>query len=403
MKNLQNFNTVLNDSIFENILKEKESVGYYNLPEQDVDYIVEYAKKISKKNIVVVGIGGSSLGTYAIYQFLKAKSNFDKSLYFLESTDPVLLNDSIKNLDLDDTIFIVVSKSGTTLETISIFKYICSLVEIKKENFIIVTDEGSKLEQFAKKSNLDFFTIPSNVGGRFSVLSTVGLLPLAIVGVNIKELLKGAKSTKDRFFHTDIDFKNELKQKATFFSRNMNKYNINCIFSYSELLRGFNSWYIQLWGESLGKHQIHSDLNVGLTPIGLIGPTDQHSFLQLIVDGKRDKSVTFIKIKDFEIDLKVPDVTLSSLEELDMINSMNFSDLINLQADSIIESLESLKDIPLDIIEIDKVDEQSIGKLMYYYELLTSLVAVMLDINAYDQPGVEDGKIILKNKLKSRK
>jgi glucose-6-phosphate isomerase len=228
-------------------------------------------------------------------------------------------------------------------------------------------------------------------------------LPLAIVGVNIKELLKGAKSTKDRFFHTDIDFKNELKQKATFFSRNMNKYNINCIFSYSELLRGFNSWYIQLWGESLGKHQIHSDLNVGLTPIGLIGPTDQHSFLQLIVDGKRDKSVTFIKIKDFEIDLKVPDVTLSSLEELDMINSMNFSDLINLQADSIIESLESLKDIPLDIIEIDKVDEQSIGKLMYYYELLTSLVAVMLDINAYDQPGVEDGKIILKNKLKSRK
>jgi glucose-6-phosphate isomerase len=402
MKNIQNFNTAINDLLLDSLKKEQDRVGYYNLPHDDIDYIREYAKKITKKSIVIVGIGGSSLGTYAIYQFLKAKNSFDKELYFLESTDPVLLNNSIKKLDLDDTLFIVVSKSGTTLETISIFKYICSIVKIDRDNLIVVTDKESKLEQFAIKNSLDYFTIPSNVGGRFSVLSTVGLLPLAIIGVDIQELLNGAKSTKDRFFDSGDGFRDALLQKATFYSRNMSKYNINCIFSYSELLRGFNSWYIQLWGESLGKQQIHSALNVGLTPIGLIGPTDQHSFLQLIVDGKRDKSVTFIKIKDFETDLKVPDVSLESLEELDIINNMNFSDLINLQADSIIESLESLGDIPLDVIELDRVDEQSIGKLIYYYELLTSLVAVMLDINAYDQPGVEDGKIILKNKLKSR-
>lgn len=137
---------------------------------------------------------------------------------------------------------------------------------------------------------------------------------------------------------------------------------------------------------------MHSYLNVGLTPIGLIGPTDQHSFLQLIVEGKRDKSVTFIKIKDFDSNLKIPKITIPYLEELDFINGVAFSHLINKQADSIIESLSNSKDIPLDIIEIDKIDEHAIGSLFFYYELLTSVVAKMLDVNAYDQPGVEGQK-----------
>jgi glucose-6-phosphate isomerase len=156
---------------------------------------------------------------------------------------------------------------------------------------------------------------------------------------------------------------------------------------------------VQLWGESLGKKQCHSQLHVGLTPVGLIGPTDQHSFLQLIVDGKRDKTVTVIKIKDFENSIKIPDVTLPALENLDMLNGYGFSELINMQADAMIESLEALEFIPLDVIEIERVDEATMGELIYYYELLTALVAQMLDINAYDQPGVEMGKVILKEKM----
>jgi glucose-6-phosphate isomerase len=400
MTNIQNnFNSKIDKRLFDCIKDEIDDIGYYSLVDQNLSKIEEYAKNVNKKDIVVVGIGGSSLGTFAIYQFLKAKYKFEKRLFFLESTDPVVLNDRINEIDLNDALFIVVSKSGTTIETISILKYILSLEPINDDNYVVITDEGSVLEKFAIKNSINTFLIPSNVGGRFSVFSAVGLLPLAIIGVDIKNLLKGAKTLKNDFFDTNSKTHNDLIAKATYYGQHTNKFNINCIFSYSELLRGFNSWYIQLWGESLGKQQLNSSIHIGLTPIGLIGPTDQHSFLQLIVDGKRDKSVTFIKINNFEVDIKVPNISLEYIENLDIVNDINFSELINLQADSVIESLQDKTDIPLDIITIDKINEESISKLMFYYEILTSLVSKVINVNAYDQPAVEESKKILKNKL----
>ncbi|WP_419770227.1 MAG: glucose-6-phosphate isomerase [Candidatus Marinarcus sp.] len=396
MQNIQFFDSSkMNGKLLESIKEESSDIGYYSLTDQNVDSIIDFASNVKQKNIVVVGIGGSSLGTAAVYDFLRYSHGFEKILYFCESTDPVLLNSTFNKLDLNDTLFIIISKSGSTIETVSIFKYILSLVPLNKEQFVILSDKGSSLHKLASDKELSYFEIPSNVGGRFSVLSCVGLVPLAILGVDIKLLLAGAKNIKESFFNKNIAYKNIIN-KASFYASNVAKYNINCLFSYSEAFRSFNDWYIQLWGESLGKKQLHSYLNVGLTPIGLIGPTDQHSFLQLIVEGKRDKSVTFIKIKDFDSNLKIPKITIPYLEELDFINGVAFSHLINKQADSIIESLSNSKDIPLDIIEIDKIDEHAIGSLFFYYELLTSVVAKMLDVNAYDQPGVEEGKKILR-------
>jgi glucose-6-phosphate isomerase len=190
-----------------------------------------------------------------------------------------------------------------------------------------------------------------------------------------------------------------LLKKARFLTEYKNSFNINVVFSYSSRLEGFNKWYIQLWGESLGKVDINSTRQ-GLTPIGIIGPIDQHSFLQLIVDGKRDKTVTVIKVNDFDSDLKIPHVKLDGLEELDYIDGIEFSSLINKQADATITSLNNLNDIPCDVITIDGVCEKAIAGLMYEYELLTSVCAKFMYINAYDQPGVEAGKIILKEKLK---
>jgi len=396
MTNQQFFETKnVNYKVYEEIQKEQEHVGYYNLALQEVNEIQEYAKTITKKNIVIVGIGGSTLGTYAVYEFLKYSREFDKNIIFCESTDPVLISSNLNNLDYSDTIFLIVSKSGNTIETISIFKYILSLVEFNRDNFVILSDRNSSLHKLSIDKDVKFFEIPSNVGGRFSVLSTVGLVPLALMGVDIKKLLLGAKNIKEDFFNKG-DIYESLIKKANFYAMNTRKHNINCLFSYSEAFRGFNSWYVQLWGESLGKKQIHSSLNVGLTPIGLIGPTDQHSFLQLIVEGNRDKSVTFLKVKDFKSNIKIPDISIEHLEHLDYINGTDFSSLINMQADSIIKSLSNLGDIPLDIIEIDEINEETIGELFYYYELLTSIVAKFLDVNAYDQPGVEDGKKILR-------
>jgi glucose-6-phosphate isomerase len=398
-----NFNPTVSDTdVFVEILKEKEAIGYYNLPLQDTTAFKEYAKGVKQKNIVVIGIGGSTLGTYAIYKFLKHSRKLERKLFFLETTDPIDIQSKIENIDLDDTLFVVISKSGTTLETIAIFKYINSLVKCDHENTVVVTESDSKLKTYADANSIVSFEIPKNVGGRFSVFSAVGLLPLAIVGIDIDALLEGAQDIHNDFFATRNNKRENLRErllkKARFLVEYKNSFNINVVFSYSSRLEGFNKWYIQLWGESLGKIDINKTRQ-GLTPIGIIGPIDQHSFLQLIVEGRRDKTVTVIKVENFDNDLKIPEVKLKGLEELDYINGIAFSDLINKQADATIESINNLKDIPCDVITIDGVCESAIAGLMYEYELLTSLCAKFMYINAYNQPGVEAGKVILKKKL----
>ena len=395
-----NFNpTISDEDIFNEIVREKEHIGYYNLVHQDTTDFKEYASSIKQKNIVVIGIGGSTLGTYAIYKFLKHSKTLTKQLYFLETTDPIDIKSKVESIDLEDTLFIVISKSGTTIETVSIFKYINSLVKCDKNNTLVITENDSKLNSYAKTNGIKTFEIPKDVGGRFSVFSAVGLLPLAIVGINIDELLNGTKEVYTSFFEKK-EYYTRLLKKARFFVEYKNSFNINVVFSYSSRLEGFNKWYIQLWGESLGKVDINSTRQ-GLTPIGIIGPIDQHSFLQLIVEGRRDKTVTVIKVDDFDSNLTIPNIKLDGLEELDYIDNIEFSSLINKQADATIESINNLNDIPCDVITIDGVYEKSVAALMYEYELLTSICAKFMYINAYDQPGVESGKIILKDKLKN--
>ncbi|MFA6196279.1 MAG: glucose-6-phosphate isomerase [Sulfurimonas sp.] len=396
-----NFNPTISDThIFNEIKKEKESIGYYNLVHQDTSSFKEYAQTVKQTNIVVIGIGGSTLGTYAIYKFLKHSKPLSKKLYFLETTDPIDILSKVSKIDLEDTLFVVISKSGTTIETVSIFKYMHSLVKCDKNNTLVITENDSKLNEYAKINDIKTFEIPKNVGGRFSVFSAVGLLPLAIVGIDIDELLLGAKMIHDSFFNKEEQYKRILK-KARFFVENRSVMNINVLFSYSSRLEGFNKWYIQLWGESLGKVDVYNTRQ-GLTPIGIIGPIDQHSFLQLIVEGTRDKTVTVVKVNDFHSALTIPHVKLEGLEELDYIDGLEFSKLINMQADATIESINNLKDIPCDVITLDGVCESSVSSLMYEYELLTSVCAKFMYINAYDQPGVESGKIILKNKFKKK-
>ena len=400
MKYAKNFYQIRsNDEIFEKIVREKERIGYYTLPFCDTAPIKAFAQTVKQKDIVIVGIGGSSLGTYAIHQFLMDKEN-SKKLHFLESTDPVGLQQRIKKIDLSDALFIVISKSGTTIETIAILKYLHTLADINRTNTICITEEESKLYAFAQTKAIRTFAIPKNVGGRFSVFSNAGLIPLAIMGLDIDRLLEGCQEVYESFFDKKAYF-DILMEKARFLVENKNRFNINVLFSYSSLLEGFNRWYIQLWGESLGKANINGTRQA-LTPVGLVGPIDQHSFLQLIVEGKRDKTVTFIKIEHFQNEMCIPDISLPCLEELDYINAVKFKDLINCQADATIKAIDGLKDIPYDVITIESQDEYNMGKLMYAYELLTSIVGSFMQIDTYNQPGVEAGKAILKESLTKR-
>ncbi|MDD2382572.1 MAG: glucose-6-phosphate isomerase [Sulfurospirillaceae bacterium] len=409
MKNSLYFNIKVEEGIFEKIQMEQKNIGYYALPDQDITYLAAYLEEFKSKNdfdaikdIAIIGIGGSSLGPKAIFRALEGIRDFDKKLHFFESTDPAAIRSTLNKLDITNAHFFVISKSGSTIETISVYKYVLALLQEKKVpldyRFTFVTDIGSKLEAHAKTMHSFVLHIPLNVGGRFSVLSAAGLAPLLLAGVDIQRLLDGARTIKQSFFD-DGYIKETLLKKATYYAKNSMHYNINTLFAYSESLDYFTDWYVQLWGESLGKKQRQSSFNVGLTPIGLIGPKDQHSFLQLIVEGLRDKSVTVLKVDNFDDKIKIPSITLKELESLDLMNGIAFCDLINMQADSTIEALLDKKDIPIDTITIRHIDEENIGKLIFYYELLTSLVGQMMDVNTYDQPGVEDGKKILERKL----
>ena len=402
------FDSEIESGAFDALVKEQDFVGYYSLPNQDLSYLKEYKKEFEQKNkhikhLVIIGIGGSSLGLKAIYRTLKNSKKFSKKIHFLESTDPVALKNEIKKIELENAHFFVVSKSGTTIETIAIYKYVLEL--IKKANldedyrFTYVTDRGSLLEAHAKSKKSFCLYVPKSVGGRFSVLSAVGLAPLSLIEVDIEALLNGAREVKESFFKNGY-IKDILLKKATFYAKNSMRYNINALFIYSESFKQFGEWYVQLWGESLGKKQLHSSFNVGLTPISLVGPKDQHSFLQLIVEGLRDKSVTFLKIDNFNEEMRVPSVELKGLESVQNIDNLSFNSLINLQADSVIDSLIKKGDIPVDIITLESICERSIGRFIFYYELLTSLVGYLMGVNTYDQPGVEESKKILKEKLK---
>lgn len=388
-----------NNEIFQHIKNERATIGYYDLPYQDISDIKAYTNTIVQKHIVVVGIGGSSLGAKAIYEFLLPSNNYQKDLVFLETVDPLEINHRLTKLDISDTHFVVISKSGSTIETISLFKYLRTLVDINSDNCTVVSEAKSNLSKFAQKQNIKVFELAENIGGRFSVFSVVGLVPLAMVGVDIDNLLNGAKRVSDSFFEHSSYYA-PIINKARFLVENKTRFNINVIFSYSSSLKGFNRWYVQLWAESLGKMNINKTRQA-LTPIALIGPVDQHSFLQLIIDGVRDKTVTFIKIADLKDNTIIPKSANVNLGlELKYAENLSFNDLLNKQADATIESVEAQADIPCDVIVISTVDEYNIAKLMFSYQLLVSVIGKFLQINTYNQPSIEIGKTILKQNLK---
>ena len=391
-----------NTEIFERLKVERKDIGYYNLPYQNTTDIKKYAQSITKKHIVVLGIGGSSLGARAIYEFLLPSNNYHKDLLFLETVDPLKINHCLKRVDLNDAQFVVISKSGNTIETISIFKYLNSLVEIDRNNCTIVSEADSTLTKFADDNQIKFFDLAKDVGGRFSVFSVAGLVPLAMVGVDIDNLLNGCKRVANSFFEQSEYYK-PIIRKARFLVENKNRFNINIVFSYSSLLESFNKWYVQLWAESLGKVNVNGTRQA-LTPIGLVGPVDQHSFLQMIMDGVRDKTVTFIKIGNLKDNTIIPKTPSNKFDKLawGCAEGFSFNELLNMQADATIQSIQEQDDIPCDVISIRTVDEYNIAKIMFSYQLLVSCIGAFLQINTYDQPGVEYGKINLAEKFSQK-
>ena len=374
---------------FEKVLQEFESeeIGYYHLPEDSLKFY-EIDFDVDFDEVVIIGIGGSSLGSKAIYEMIKYKYPL-KKIIFLENPDPIDLDSKFKAIK--NPLFFVISKSGKTIETISIFKKVIKHFNLDKDakNLKIITDPSSPLEKFAREWDLEVFSIPKNVGGRFSVLSAVGMIPLKAAGVDIVKILNGARDFRDRFFEMK---ETHLLKKAAFYANNYKEYPVNVMFAYGTILNAFKEWFVQLFGESLGKN------GKEIMPVGHIGSIDQHSFLQLLMEGMGRKTITFVKIENFETNLKIPDIKLPYLESTDFVNGRDFEELINKECEATKEALLA-KEYPIDEIVMEKLSLEKIGELIMYYEILTSSIGALLEVNTYNQPGVEIGKVILRNKF----
>jgi glucose-6-phosphate isomerase len=385
---------------------QEDASGFYALPETQAPVLeaIEKMRPVADRceAICVIGIGGSSLGPKAAEALLRHTPNRnDKQLLFFENGDPIELAALLKTIDPRKSLFIVTSKSGGTIETTSIFKLI--LAQLGKERvdstladrLLFITDPSSPLERLATENSLPVLNLPPSCGGRFSVLSAVGLAPFAFLGYNAAAFLEGAKAVRDELFESD-----PLGLVDQAYAYASGDCAINAIFAYASGFSEWVQWYVQLWGESLGKYTPEGK-RVGLTPVGLIGSVDQHSFLQLIMEGPLDKSVSFIQLRDFESNLSIPAISLPHLEKNDYVNGQPFERLINAQCEATLEAVKS-QAIPCERITIDRLDEWHVGALFMQYELLTALTGYFLGVNTYNQPGVELGKGILPEKFNTK-
>ncbi len=345
------------------------------------------------KDIVVCGIGGSALGTLAIQEALGETfpRNFPR-LHVLENIDADAIAELTEFLDFSRTLFIVISKSGETIETISQYKYFREILEQlnleRKKHFIFVTGESGFLREESAKSGITTFSVPENIGGRFSVLTAVGLLPAALIGINIDELLAGAEEISRKFQSKDFT-ENLPFQLATaqFFAKKPQ----NILMPYSAKMKKFGNWWAQLLAESTGKG------GKGITPIPAQGVTDQHSQLQLFVDGPADKLVIFMEISRRN---KTPSLNLVQDRNWLKPKLKIFEKLMHAELKGTAQALTE-KGCPNFTIQVDKISAKNLGKLFMLFMGATAFLGEFMGINVFNQPGVERSKILAKNFLNS--
>lgn len=387
--------------------------GFYEIIEDTavVEEIEAFAAKNKGKfsDIVVLGIGGSALGTICLRQSLKhlyeneRKTDAPK-LHVLDNIDPSLIAEIQDIIELESTLFIVVTKSGGTPETISQYFYFRKRIEDNglspADHFVFITDpEKGLLRKVANEEGITSFEVPQNVGGRFSVLTPVGLLPAALIGININNLLEGAKEVKSSFLNKDKDANLPFQLAAVQHSLGEEGKIINVIMPYSQRLIRFADWYKQLLGESIGKKLDNEGkvVNTGLTPVNALGATDQHSQSQLYNEGPNDKLFIFLRVEDFGVEIEIPNLFKED-ESLGYLNDLTFNKLIHTEMEGTLEALTK-NERPNLTIEIDKVDEKALGELFLMFEAATAFLGEFYNINAFDQPGVELSKIITKELL----
>ncbi len=406
-------NKKLAENAFETVKagRGKNMMGWTELPynqNEIVDDIIATAKNIRKQfdNFVVLGIGGSALGPTSVFQSLchlrhnelkKSKRKAPK-FYVEDNVDPERMASLLDILDLEKTVFNVVTKSGATSETMSQYLIIWDILQAKfgkdAKNHIITTTSETKgnLIKISKKEGFKTFYIPDGVGGRFSELCPVGLLPAAVLGIDIKQMLKGA-AYMDKLCAKKDYKKNPALMSALLQFLSMKKgKNISVMMPYADSLKYVADWYCQLWGESLGK-AVDLDGNTvyaGQTPVKALGVTDQHSQIQLYREGPFDKVVTFIAVEKFRAEVPIAN-GCEDMPDVNFLCGHTLSELINTERMATEYALTTAERLNY-TITLPEVNAFTIGELLYLFELETAYAGAMLNIDTFNQPGVEGGK-----------
>ncbi len=383
---------------------------FLSLPEIDTTAIEERAAadRAAFTDLVVLGIGGSSLGARAVYSALTrphSGRHVDGSqrdglrLHFVENVDPVDVVDLLDSLDLKTTVFNVVTKSGGTIETMSAFfiarqRLIDAFgVDGYRARMVATTDpRRGALRNIVREDGLFAFDVPPAVGGRFSVLTPVGLYPLAAAGLDIRALLAGAAAARDAAYRRSVDDNVAAMFALTQIALYEQGVHDVVFMPYANGLRDTAAWFVQLWAESLGKLR-HTDdgvVSVGPTPIAALGATDQHSQLQLYMEGPPTKNIVFVDAGAVADDPSVP-AAREVCESLRHLGGKKLGEILHAELRGVRAGLAEVGR-PTSTLRLRDVSPDTIGALLMTLECAVSIAGAMLGIDPYNQPGVELGK-----------
>ncbi len=397
----------------EGMVDKRESLKWRALPynqDEIVADIQKTAKEIAGRyeNFVVLGIGGSALGPIAVqqalnhlhYNDLSAQRRGGPRLYVEDNVDPERMAALLDIIDVENTMFNVITKSGGTSETMSQLLIVTSLITQKlgaeklPEHIIATTDENKgNLIKIARQLGLKTYYVPDGVGGRFSELSPVGLLAAAVCGIDIEELLAGAKYMDELCKTRDV-WRNPAYMLATlqYIAMKNKGCNISVLMPYADSLKYMADWYAQMWAESLGKRTDNSGnvVHAGQTPVKALGVTDQHSQVQLYTEGPFDKVITFLGVDRYRVEVAIPE-GFSDIPDVSFLCGHSLNELI--AAEQLATEYAVMKSGHMShTITLPEVNPFTVGELLYLFEIQTAFAGELLDINAFDQPGVEEGK-----------
>jgi len=402
-------------SVARNIEARRKSgeLGFYQLPYDltAVDQVLPLARTLRGKcdDFVVLGIGGSALGGVALFRALchplhnllrKSARRGRPRVFFLDNIDPRTFKTALDFINPEKTVFNVITKSGNTAETMSQFLIVQQMLTEKlgkasaREHIVVTTGtKPNSLKILAEKAGYPLLPILENVGGRYSVLSPVGLLPAAMLGIDITELLAGARYSDERS-KSDQLWQNPayLTGVLHYLADTRKGLNIAVMMPYGDALIQVAYWFRQLWAEGLGKARTISGktVNVGQTPVVAWGTTDQHSQLQLYTEGPYNKLITFLLVEDFGETMPIPPM-ISGSAELAYLGGHSLAELIGAEAQATRFALTQAGRSNMSLI-LPEVNPFTIGQLLFWLELQTVFTGGLYDINPMDQPGVEASK-----------